>query len=215
MNYYLQHFLESSTIHGLVYISTERKLLRFLWLLIVITGFSIATYLINDAFDNWSESPIKTTIEKRSISEITFPKVTVCPPKNSFTDLNYDLMMLENMTLTNDARQELLKIAVDNLLTQDDRDWLSIFSALEEENRWYNWYHGYSKIETPYRYGGSLTYNILTSATTGSIKTQYFGDKYDPDKIERILYYRIEIHPPGHVVKREDYTLSLGKGENN
>ena len=110
MNYYLQQFLESSTIHGLVYISTESKFARFFWILVVITGFSYSGYLINDAFTNWSESPIKTTIETRPISEITFPKVTVCPPKDTFTDLNYDLMMLENMTMTNETREEILDI---------------------------------------------------------------------------------------------------------
>ena len=111
MNYHIQHFLESSTIHGLVYISTESKFARIFWILVVATGFTIATLLIDQSFTNWSDSPIKTTIETRPISEITFPKVTVCPPKNTFTDLNYDLMMLENMTMTNETRQEYLEIA--------------------------------------------------------------------------------------------------------
>ena len=111
MSFYFKQFLESSTIHGLVYISTESKFARLFWMLVVSTGFIIATLLINDAYTNWSESPIKTTIEKRSISEITFPKVTVCPPKNTFTDLNYDLMMLENMTMTDETRKEFLNIS--------------------------------------------------------------------------------------------------------
>ena len=114
MNVYFQQFLESSTIHGLVYISSEKKFVRLLWILIVITGFSIASFLIDDAFTNWSESPIKTTIETRSISELDFPKVTVCPPKNSFTDLNYGLAKLENMTLTKDIREDLLEILITN-----------------------------------------------------------------------------------------------------
>ena len=89
-------FLESSTIHGLTYISTTRKYVRLFWLLVVVTGFSGAGYLIRESFVSWSESPIKTTIETLPISDIMFPKVTVCPPKNTFTDLNYDLMMTEN-----------------------------------------------------------------------------------------------------------------------
>ena len=84
-------FLESSTIHGLTYVSTTRKYVRLFWIFVVIGGFVGASLLIKESFDSWSESPIKTTIETLPISEITFPKVTVCPPKNTFTDLNYDL----------------------------------------------------------------------------------------------------------------------------
>ena len=216
MQYYLKQFLESSTIHGLVYISTASKFARFFWILVVITGFTIATLLINDAFVNWSESPIKTTIETRPISEITFPKVTVCPPKNTFTDLNYDLMMLENMTMANETRKKLLEIAesvfLDSYLeTHPD---MANISKLEEENRFSNWYDGYTKVEFPLwssYWGGRefLKYNIWTSATSGSIKTQYFGDKYDPDKIERKVDYDIFIFPPSHVVNNPNYTLTL------
>ena len=93
-------FLESSTIHGLTYISTTRKYVRLFWSLVVVTGFLVASLLIKESFDSWSESPVKTTVETLPISDIKFPKVTVCPPKNTFTDLNYDLMMTENITLT-------------------------------------------------------------------------------------------------------------------
>ena len=101
-------FLESSTIHGLVYISTtEKKLVKTCWILVVIGGFTAAGYMIYQSFQDWHESPVKTTIETLPITKITFPKVTVCPPKNTYTDLNYDLMMTENMTLNYDTRREL------------------------------------------------------------------------------------------------------------
>ena len=87
----LRTFLESSTIHGLVYISTTKKnLARIFWILVVITGFIGAGVMIYNSFQSWRDSPVKTTTETLPITEITFPKVTVCPPKNSYTDLNYD-----------------------------------------------------------------------------------------------------------------------------
>ena len=92
-------FLESSTIHGLNFISTTRKYVRAFWILVVLAGFATAGYLIQTSFQSWADSPIKTTDETLPISEIPFPKVTVCPPKNTFTDLNYDLMMAENLSL--------------------------------------------------------------------------------------------------------------------
>ena len=208
---FLKQFLESSTIHGLVYISTESKFARFFWFLVVITGFTIASLLINDSFANWAESPLKTTTEKRSISELTFPKVTVCPPKNTFTDLNYDLMMLENMTFSNKTRQELLSLTFNEFENKDGDIWpWSNIGKLEEENRFYNWYHGYTKVQLPFwNQEQGLNYGIFTSATTGSIKTQYFGDKYDPDKIERQLYFEINIYPPDDVEDNPDYELII------
>ena len=95
----IKEFLKSSTIHGLSYIITTRKLARLLWISIIITGFSVAASLIYASFQSWTESPVKTTIETLPITEITLPKVTVCPPKNTFTNLNYDLMTLENMNI--------------------------------------------------------------------------------------------------------------------
>ena len=106
-------FLESSTIHGLTYISTTRKYARLFWILVVITGFVGACLLIKESFDSWSASPVKTTIETFPISEIKFPKMTVCPSKNTFTDLNYDLMMTENHTLTDEIRDEVFKYALE------------------------------------------------------------------------------------------------------
>ena len=92
----IKNFLESTTIHGLNYISTTRKLVRLFWIIVVIGGFTGAGILIHTAFQSWADSPVKTTEETLPITDIIFPKVTVCPPKNTYTDLNYDLMMTEN-----------------------------------------------------------------------------------------------------------------------
>ena len=106
-------FLESSTIHGLTYISTTGKYAKIFWIMIVFSGFIGASLLIKESFYSWYVSPIKTTIETLPISEIRFPKVTVCPPKNTFTDLNYDLMITENKTVTEDMRDEMFRYAVE------------------------------------------------------------------------------------------------------
>ena len=158
-------FLQSSTIHGLSHISTTRKYGRLFWILVVITGFIGASLLIKVSFDSWSESPVKTTIETLPIAEITFPKVTVCPPKNTFTDLNYDLMMTENVTLTKEMRDDMFEYALE-VINEDgfsENDWIK----LHEEDRFYNWYHGYTRIESPYYSNLGLNIIIGTSATSG------------------------------------------------
>ena len=146
----IKEFFESSTIHGLQYIATTRKIVKLLWILVIVAGFSGAGVLINQSFQAWDESPVKTTIETLPITEITLPKVTVCPPKNTFTNLNYDLMMLENMTLDNDTRTELMEYAVGLIQEHVYNDLMSNLSLVKYDNRYLNWYNGTTRIELPY-----------------------------------------------------------------
>ena len=97
----IRTYLENSTVHGLSYISSTRRLWRLFWILVVIGGFSGAVYLIYLSFQSWNESPVKTTIETLPISEVIFPKITICPPRNSYTNLNYDLIKISNKTIEN------------------------------------------------------------------------------------------------------------------
>ena len=89
---HLKTFFETSTIHGLSWISQTKRCSRLFWTIIVIGGFTGAFVLINESFANWEQSPITTTIETLPISELTFPNISICPPQNSFLTLNYDIM---------------------------------------------------------------------------------------------------------------------------
>ena len=216
----LKDFLESSTVHGLVYISTTKRLVKLLWIVIVLFGFSTAGYLIYESFQAWEESPISTTIETLPISDIIFPKVTVCPPKNTYTDLNYDLMMVENMTLVPEERNEMINYALKLMEDHHYQNLMTNLSVLEEKNRYYNWYHGYTRMDLPYMgrpsickyYEGrnrpecrtpKLTYNMKTYATSGTISTKSFGEKFDPEKIIPELKYTITFQTP---LRRSDNT---------
>ncbi len=198
-------FLESSTIHGLTYISTTRKYARLFWILVVIGGFVGASLLIKESFNSWSESPVKTTIETLPISEITFPKVTVCPPKNTFTDLNYDLMMTENIKLTVEARDEMFKYAVE--VINEDSFSGNNWTKLHEEDKFYNWYHGYTMIESPFYDSNGLNIYINTAATSGVVTTQHYGDQFMPELVERKLWYNVRVYSPESVKKNENVTL--------
>ena len=99
----LKLFTQNSTIHGLAYWTTTRRLERLFWIFVVMTGFSGAGILIRQSFQSWQDSPVTTTIETRPISEVTLPKIAVCPAKNTYTNLNYDLMkMKENVSIPDD-----------------------------------------------------------------------------------------------------------------
>ena len=126
----LREFLESSTIHGLSYISTAKvstlnnpdryifdyslisqsTFAKLAWVLIVILGFLGAGFLINKSYSGWQESPISTSISTHPIADLDLPTVTVCPPKGSRTALYYDLMKADNNSLTEENREELKEL---------------------------------------------------------------------------------------------------------
>ena len=199
-------FLESSTIHGLSYISTTRKCVRLFWVLVVSTGFTGAGFLIYESFQSWAESPVKTTIETLEISKLNLPKVTVCPPKNTFTDLNYDLMLAENMTLKDEERNELYEDIVEII---ESHTFMDKLNKMIEMDRFYNWYHGITDIKVPYVDFGALNYRIDTYSTSGQITTQYFGQSFEKIFVEKNLYYKVQVYPPNKARSNRNLTLHL------
>ena len=145
-------YLESSTVHGLVYISATRRFVRFFWVLVVVAGFTGAGYLIYQSFQDWSDNPIKTTIETFPIEKAQYPKITVCPPKDTYTDLNYDLMTLGNKTIHYDAEDsnsvgvQLMDSFVRYFQNKDFEKFKTRISSLYEKDKYRNWYLGISKV---------------------------------------------------------------------
>ena len=162
---------------------------------------------------------MKTTIETRSIEEMTFPKVTVCPPKNTYTDLNYDLVMTKNKTLNETIRNELTYYALELLNDNLHNTIMKNLSMLHEDNRFHNWYHGYTQVVVPYvneqfsDLGGTpyaaVVHDVATSAVSGTISTQYFGDKFDADKVETYFIYRILLLRPENTISDTNVTLHI------
>ena len=71
--------------------------------------------MIYTSFNNWEQNPVSTTIETQSISQITFPNVTVCPPKNLFLNLNYDISKVETVRIDKEKRKTLIEASLDIL----------------------------------------------------------------------------------------------------
>ena len=76
-------------------------------------------------------------------------------------------------------------------------------------DRYYNWYHGYTEISQPtiYESAGLVDYRLYTTATSGTISTQYFGDNFDADKVETKVYYQVYVYPPESVRNNPNVTL--------
>ena len=176
MLHLLKNYLESSTIHGLTYISTTSKYVRVFWIMFIIAGFTAAGAIIYQSFETWADTPISTTTETRSIREITFPKVTVCPPKGTYTSLNFDLKNVENRTdLERENSIELKEYAFKQLYDEMFRRVMKNLTKLEENNRYFNWYHGLTKIELYNHMKG--VHHVHTCATNGHVSTQYFDER--------------------------------------
>ena len=205
----MNNFLESSSIHGLNYISTTRKCVKLFWILVVLTGFTGAVILVHQSFKE--ESPVSTTIETRPIPELTFPKVTVCPPKNTFTNLNYDLVKIQNMTLDENTRKDLAKYAVELVQEELYNMVMKNLSLLQDDDKYYNWYHGYSLIGLPFiqEQNYEVYYRMRTYATSGTIYTKYFGDTFDADKVNTDVSYIIEIIFPESILQDDNASLHV------
>ena len=208
MEQQFKEYLESATVHGLVYIANTRRLVRLFWVCVVMICFASAFTLIYESFQSWAESPVSTTVNTLPITKLTYPKVTVCPPKNTFTNLNYDLMMLENMTLDNDTRKEMVNYVTELLHGSLHNSMVDKVNKLQDDDRYYNWYHGLAGIRIPYpptTFGMSreLLYQYTTSAKAGSISTKYFGEKFDAVKVDPDIQFQITMNPPPNVVNND------------
>ena len=108
----LRDFLENSTVHGLVHISTAKsRAARTLWVTIVIACFAVAIYMITSSYKEWQEAPVSTTITTHPITDLEFPAVTVCPPWESNTAVNHLLRKVKDVKFTAEQRRKLLYIA--------------------------------------------------------------------------------------------------------
>ena len=149
-----KQFLESSTIHGLGYISSTKRYARLFWILVVISGFTFAGYLIYQSFQSWYDSPVRTTIETRTIDEVRFPKVTVCPPKNTYTNLNYDLEKMDDRKLDWHTEAWLLMIQfVEHFQELDAIEIWEAFNIVQNTDMLEKWYTGVNavpKVSTNY-----------------------------------------------------------------
>ena len=201
-----KQFLETASINGLNHISSTRGCTRLFWITLLAMGFVVSSVLIWESFVTWADNPVRTTTRTLPMKEIRFPKLTVCPPKNTFTDLNYDLMLTENVTLTKETKNELYEYAVAMI---DEHVYMDPWDKIHEENRFLNWYTGFTSMYyepflNPLKF---FEYKISTSATSGVFKTQYFGESYNPSLVDDKQDYVINVFPPRSIRYNKSVTL--------
>ena len=140
---------QSSSIHGVDHILSERKLFKVLWILVVLSGFIGAGWMISQSFQSWEESPVSTTIETGSISHLDFPEVVICPAQHSFTTLNPDLIRADKKSWDENTTQRLLEIILKATFDLNVEDKYNTMMSFFEKEKFLNWYKGESKALFP------------------------------------------------------------------
>ena len=114
------------------------------------------------------ESPETTNIKTLPLLNVTLPKMTVCPPKDTFTDLNYDLWQAleNNPNISDETWKELAFKAIDIWESNRLEDLMENITKLYEKDQFFNWYHGYTDMSTPFvdEYTDKFTYRVRTGA---------------------------------------------------
>ena len=213
---HIKLFFDTSTIHGLSWISRTKRWSRLFWTLIVFGGFTVAGYFINESFYNWKQSPISTTIETLPITQITFPNVTICLPNRSFLNLNYDLNKAESAKFKKKTMDKLFDNVLNIIQDEFYKESIVNLSKVEDPDKFYNWYHGYTQMQYPYysKYHNQLFYYVTTSATSANISTQYFGTKFDPYKVDGYIHIMVNFHVHSSAIDNRNITLMLNVQKN-
>ena len=74
-------FFSESPIPGFKYLVEGKDIFeRLTWVIFIVTSFSLCIYVINDAFENWDQHPVETTIDGIGlpVHQLPFPAITVC-----------------------------------------------------------------------------------------------------------------------------------------
>ena len=194
----LNNFLSSSTIHGLAHIPTSKRLWRVFWISIVIAGFSVSALLIWMSFKGWQESPITTSIAIQPLRELQFPRITVCPPRDTATSLNLHLHLADSLVLSNQTRQLLTEYFYQNALEIGYDELFRNLTKYLESDGLRKWYEGVSNIRFPYYHTGysMMYYRYKTIATQGELSTPFFGQPWNLTNFDKGFYYHVDIYGP-------------------
>ena len=139
--------------------------------------------IIQQSFSSWADSPVTTTIETLPISELDFPNVTVCPPRNTFTSLTPDLMMARNMTMDRDRRRELSKFAHETFFEHNlEAKFLEFtdYRRNKGEGAYFDLYTGLTKMTFSVEDD-----DLYTGRLNGSFYTPYFRQPFDENTYSR------------------------------
>ncbi len=73
-------FCSTCTIHGTYYWMESKSVMgKLFWMTMVVMGVLMAGFIIRSSFAGWKDNPVITSVMQKSIEEIPFPAITICP----------------------------------------------------------------------------------------------------------------------------------------
>ena len=142
-----QAYCLNTTLHGFAYIVNGKGLPeKLFWMAIVILGFLFGGMVVNDAFSDWAENPIITTIDTFSypVQNIQYPTVTVCYGDTvnydpwAFVRNNYNRYEFSCQTASECEKSKELRRDFRNVLMEVAKDFASSSKEYEcNSNSWY------------------------------------------------------------------------------
>ena len=184
--------------------------MKIFWIVVVVGCFIFAGVEINKSFENWATSPVSTTIETLPIGEATFPPVTVCPPRSTFTNLNYDLTAVEKMTLAEDDKKEMLRFAIDYIQDGEFEKILEEVESYEHSGKFRDWFSGTGLLTLPYlnkqEAKETFFYYVKTSAISGCVTSSHFGGVFSQQNFKIIENLSVDILNP---IQQKDSNITI------
>jgi virulence-associated protein VagC len=76
----LREYCEQTSLHGWCYMTSDRRLWKYAWTLVVLTSIGVASVFVYKASEEFTKATVVTTIHSTTepLSEVFFPAVTVC-----------------------------------------------------------------------------------------------------------------------------------------
>ena len=149
-----------------------------------------------------------TTIETKPISEINFPTVTVCPPKGTFTNLNHDLVTINNTQLGEDQIQSLKSFIHKAIIDQEFEAVIDEDKSYKIRGKYESWFKGITKFTLPST-KTKTTFFMWTTASEGEAGTPNFEVDYSKGSFPQELSYVLVIMPPKNFSKTNDKRFHL------
>ena len=185
----VRQFLEESTIHGVAHISTARHvLLKLIWAVVVATSFAFAIHMISSSYLEWSESPVSSLVTTRPISDLTFPEVTICPPKGTNTAVNHVLDKVKNKGLSTKQKDIFKSALQDIFISRPSKRFATDMAHLLNIGSLQDMKEGC--VEIIYNDNSSILM-IQTNISKGKFSTPGFGD---PEYLGEFFALDHEIH---------------------
>ena len=191
----LKDYFDVSSIHGLGHINSQKSFAKLFWIVVVFCGFLGAGILVSQSFEDWGSNPISTVIETKPILESQFPDVVVCPPENTFTNLNFDLMRAETIDLEEKTRESLVNLTTEMILDEEFFAAYDVQNNIFEANKYRNWFTGFTLAAL----SESNLVHVTTSSEAGSFTSPFYGDPFVADKFQIEADFTILISPPKNI----------------